>query len=222
MKIAIIKNAEFEGPGTITEWMELRGHRFKVYNAYQDDLPELGTFDFLIILGSPNSANDELSWIVNEKKLLKAAIENGTFVFGIAFGAHLIAAVLGSRIYQNEQVEIGWSPIKCAHNFLQQEMTVFHWHKETFEIPPGSDLLASSDTCYVQAFAFSDSVLGLQFHLEMDEESIAQKIINHSPAIKQAEYIQSMGQLKNQTNFHANCKEELFDLLDGFEIRFNS
>ncbi len=222
MKISIIKNAKFEDPGTISEWVELRGHELTIYEAYLNELPELGTFDFLIILGSPNSVNDDLPWISEEKRMVKCAIEKGTFVFGICFGAQLIASILGAEIYPSEHKEIGWHPIKCAHNFLQQEITVFHWHGETFSLPKGSDLLASSVVCETQAFAFSDSVLGLQFHLEMNENTIDSLISNCSVELRPGKYIQDVEKLKNRSEYLANCREELFDLLDGFQIRFES
>ncbi len=222
MKISIIKNAPFEEPGMITEWIELRGHEYEVHEGYLGDLPELGTFDFLILLGGPASVNDELPWIINEKKLIKASIEKGIYIFGICLGAQLIAAVLGSKIKRNEHDEIGWHPIKCTHNFLKKEMTVFHWHSDTFNLPAGADLLASSEACEIQAFAFSDSVLALQFHLEMNSETIEKMISNCGFDLKQSRYVQNEKELKSQTKYFADCKEELFDLLDGFEIRFQS
>ena len=51
--------------------------------------------------------------------------------------------------------------------------TVFHWHGETFELPPGAKLLASSELCRNQAFRLGDGVYGLQFHLEVTPDMIA-------------------------------------------------
>src|SRR5262249_54375226 len=51
--------------------------------------------------------------------------------------------------------------------------TAFHWHGETFDLPPGAELLASSDLCLHQAYRVGSNVYGLQFHLEVTPEMIA-------------------------------------------------
>ena len=48
----------------------------------------------------------------------------------------------------------------------------FHWHGETFTIPPGAQKLLSSAHCANQAFALGPS-LGMQCHIEMTPEMIA-------------------------------------------------
>ena len=53
------------------------------------------------------------------------------------------------------------------------EETVFHWHGETFDLPPGAELLASSDLCRNQAYHIGERVYGIQFHLEVTPEMIA-------------------------------------------------
>ncbi len=43
---------------------------------------------------------------------------------------------------------------------------VFQWHGDTFEIPPGADLLVEGDDCLNQMFR-KGNVRGIQFHLEV-------------------------------------------------------
>jgi len=50
--------------------------------------------------------------------------------------------------------------------------TIFHWHGETFDLPAGAELLASSAICRNQAFRFGDRVYGLRFHLEVTPSMI--------------------------------------------------
>ncbi|MEE9496142.1 MAG: amidotransferase, partial [Desulfobacterales bacterium] len=52
-------------------------------------------------------------------------------------------------------------------------MEVFHWHGDTFEIPKGAKLLASSEACRNQGFVIDSRVIGLQFHLETTSGSAA-------------------------------------------------
>jgi len=77
--------------------------------------------------------------------------------------------------------EIGWFPIRWTAEGSRDPLfagfrgseSVFHWHGETFDLPPGAQLLAESAVCPNQAFRAGDNVYGLQFHLEVTPEIIA-------------------------------------------------
>lgn len=62
-----------------------------------------------------------------------------------------------------------------------ESIEVFHWHGETFDLPAGATLLASSEGCPNQAFQIGSIVIGLQFHLETTPES-AREILTHCRA----------------------------------------
>ena len=87
---------------------------------------------------------------------------------------------MGAVVRSNRAKEIGWYDLRFTEaaggDPLFQGLsleTVFHWHGETFDLPPGAELLASSDLCRNQAFRLGDRVYGLQFHLEVTPEMIA-------------------------------------------------
>lgn len=145
------------------------------------------------------SVNDEgrLPWLRDEKRFLAEAIAGGKAVLGICLGAQLIASALGTRVYPAPEKEIGWFPVFAepvgAGTFVFPESTeVFHWHGETFSLPPGASHLASSAACQLQAFQIGARVIGLQFHLETTPES-AEAIIGNcaDELVHRQRYIQS-------------------------------
>jgi GMP synthase-like glutamine amidotransferase len=131
--------------------------------------------DLVIAMGGPMSVNDETAfpWLVDEKRFVRQAVDAGLPVLGICLGAQLIASALGARVYPNAAKEIGWFPVRAAADEddgvfrFPQEFTSFHWHGETFDLPPGARHLAESDGCRHQAFSIGRHVMGVQFHPEM-------------------------------------------------------
>lgn len=91
----------------------------------------------------------------------------------------MIARALGAMVRRNAAKEIGWYGLRfteaAGSDRLFQglsEETVFHWHGETFDLPPGAELLALSGLCRNQAFRMGEGVYALQFHLEVTPEMI--------------------------------------------------
>lgn len=74
--------------------------------------------------------------------------------------------------------------------------TVFHWHGETFDLPPGASRLARSAGCENQAFQIGPKAIGLQFHLETTPES-AESFVEHCRReLIDGRYIQSEEELR--------------------------
>ena len=189
MKIHYIQHVPFETIGCIAEWCNKQQHTVTGTHIYrQEPLPSTDQFDWLIVMGGPMSTGDEQQhpWLADEKECISQAITQGKIVLGICLGAQLIAEALGASVYANPQKEIGWFPITfhaVAHqsprfNFVPATLEVFHWHGDTFDMPPGAIHLASSIACPNQAFSYQERVIGLQFHLEMTREGI-QAIVAH-------------------------------------------
>lgn len=183
MRLHYLQHETFEHPAGIAEWARERGHEMSGTLVYTGAaLPALEAFDALVIMGGSMSVNDEarLVWLGHEKRFIAQAIARGKLVLGVCLGGQLIANVLGAAVSQNEFKEIGWFPVHQTamsrrHRFfrgLPESFTAFHWHGETFAIPPGCDRLAASSGCQNQAFCFGERVLALQFHLETTPDSL--------------------------------------------------
>ena len=155
MNIHILQHVPFEGPGSIEPWAMANGHTISTTRFYaQEQFPPLDHFDMLIIMGGPMSIHDEhlYSWLKGEKWFVKQVVEASKPVLGICLGAQLLAEVLGGAVVPGKQKEIGWFPVELNARFathplgqqLAQQMTVFHWHGETFTLPPEAQTIASS------------------------------------------------------------------------------
>lgn len=178
MRVHFIQHVKFEGLGNIEPWLRSAGYRIAGTRMdLNQPLPTIDDFDWLIVMGGPMGAtdDDQFPWLSAEKTLIRQAVDNGKRVLGICLGAQLIAAAMGARVFKNPLPEIGWFEIRrpltaSKHplgTVLPERMEVLHWHGDTFQLPTGAIRLASSDACENQAFALGESVLALQFHLEV-------------------------------------------------------
>ena len=178
----IYRHVPFEGAGYLERALQSRGIAFQYVDLYEPGAPSFDPEDFqaLIFMGGPMSVNDDLPCLSLEMEAIRRAIGGGVPVLGICLGSQLIAKALGARVGRNPSKEIGWFDVTFTAAAADDPLfagldreTVFHWHGETFDLPPGGSLLASSEFCRNQAFRIGDRVYGLQFHLEVTPEMIA-------------------------------------------------
>ena len=183
MKVLAFRHVPFEGLGHIGALLERRGIGIDYADLYAPDTPDPDTAAYagLIFLGGPMSANDPLPFLDRERALIAAAAERGQPLLGICLGSQLIARVLGADVHRNREKEIGWFDIHFTQaakddglfGGIRGPETVFHWHGDTWELPPGAERLAWSQACTNQAFRAGRNVYGLQFHLEVTPAMIA-------------------------------------------------
>lgn len=150
--------------------------------------------------------------------LIPRAIAAGVPVLGICLGAQLIASAHGARVYRNTEKEIGWFDIHaCAGTEdafdFPPTTTVLHWHGETFDLPPGARLLASSAACRHQAFQLGERAIGLQFHLEMTADSLRAIIDNCRVELVPARWIQDEEKILAEASRHFAATHALMDRL---------
>ncbi|MEP6627076.1 MAG: type 1 glutamine amidotransferase [Ginsengibacter sp.] len=225
LRIHYFQHVPFEGLGNIEEWASVNGHELSSTKFYLDPaLPAPDSFDWLIIMGGPMSISDEqkYSWLIAEKQFIKQAIAAGKTVIGICLGSQLLAETLGAKVYPNDQKEIGWFPIKftseassqALFSNLENPAIVFHWHGDTFDLPPHAIHLAHSEASKNQAFLYQKKVLGLQFHLEMSEATLKTMIENGRSELIEGKYVQSEAMILSQKEFMVSNKKLLFTILD--------
>jgi GMP synthase-like glutamine amidotransferase len=187
MRLHYLQHVHFEGPAAIEDWANEAGYSVAGSHLYRGDpLPEPDAFDLLVIMGGPMSVNDEREypWLVEEKQLVRAAMEANRAILGVCLGAQMIASATGARVYRGPEKEIGWFPVRRvtdegAGALLPETFTPLHWHRETFDLPPGAVRLAETEVIPNQAFQLGSHVIGLQFHVEATPQSVGM-LVEHA------------------------------------------
>ena len=190
---AAIRHVHFEDLGAFESVLTGAGYAVRYHDAGVDDLqsPELAKCDLLAVLGGPIGAYEEEKYpfLGDEITIIEKRLNFGRPAIGICLGAQLFARALGSRVYAGPNKEIGWGPItltsagkNSALRFLEG-VPVLHWHGDTFDLPEGAELLASTSVCRNQAFRYGKSVLAFQFHPEASTKNFERWLIGHAAEI---------------------------------------
>ena len=228
MRVHYLQHVPFENLGSMENYFLSRGYQISSTKLYsEENFPGLEDFDWLIIMGGPMGVYDEdrFPWLKNEKRFISDAIEAGKVLLGVCLGAQLIASVLGAKVYKNRFREIGWFPITRSETatetilgkVLPETLEVFHWHGDTFDIPQGATLLASSEACHNQGFVIENRIVGFQFHLETTMEA-AKKLINKcSDELDGSRHVQSKEQMLSDTTKFAKINTVMESILQELE-----
>lgn len=185
MKLVVVQHLFCESPGAYNEELDRRGVERQVVELdIGDSLPDWREFDGIIAMGGPMSVNDEAEhpWLVDEKRWVAEAVRAGKPFFGACLGVQLLASALGAPIYPLAQAEVGLLPVirtqegvvDAVIGGLADPLVTLQWHGDTFDLPEGGVLLASSQAAPNQAFRYGDVAYGIQFHLEVTPEMAEQ------------------------------------------------
>jgi GMP synthase-like glutamine amidotransferase len=178
LRVLVLQHISCEPPGAFADVLRERGAKVVPVELDEGEpLPDWRDFDHIIAMGGPMSVNDDdrLPWLASEKRFINEAVRAGKPFWGTCLGSQLLAASLGGRVYAGPGPEIGLLPVQLtpqAHDDpvfrgMPTELTAFQWHGDTFDLPAGGVLLASSPLFPNQAFRWGDRAYAVQFHLEV-------------------------------------------------------
>ena len=226
MRFHLLQHVSFEGPAAIEGWLKNNHHSLSKTKFFQgDDLPAQEDFDVLIVMGGPMGVEDieQYPWLVEERQFIQESIQNDKPILGICLGAQLIARACDARVIKNKYREIGWFDLSVNNekmpailkDVFPENMDVFHWHGDTFEIPEGAIHFASSEACSNQGFILNNRVIGLQFHIETTADSAALLVQNCGDELDGSTYVQSEGEIYADSTRFKKINGILFSLLEN-------
>jgi GMP synthase (glutamine-hydrolysing) len=180
MTLLVLQHIACEPPAAFEDELRSRGlDVLRVELDEGDPLPSWRDFPAIVVMGGPMGAYDEAGhpWLVDEKRLLRDAVEADVPVWGVCLGAQLLAGALGAHVYRGEQPEVGLLPVHLTPEAAEDPVfanapdsfPTLQWHGDSFDLPEGATLLAGSGAYPHQAFRIGRSY-GLQFHIEVPLE----------------------------------------------------
>ncbi|RME11805.1 MAG: GMP synthase [Aquificota bacterium] len=177
MKALAIRHVKIEHLGLLEPILQELGIVWEYLDTSEGQTLKgaLEEYSLLIVLGGYMGAYEEKMYpfLSYEYRIMEKALKKDIPILGICLGSQMLARVLGARVYRGERgKEIGWMKVYKTgeHDYFRgfpEELTVFQWHGDTFDLPSGAVRVYSSEKYENQAFVYGRAV-GIQFHIEVD------------------------------------------------------
>ena len=226
--VLVLQHQANDSPAYLGTWLRTHAVAHEVHVAGNGTTwpTDMSAYSALALLGGEMSANDDLPMLRDGERLIVQAVERGLPVIGHCLGGQLMARALGAKVQASRAPEIGWQTLQLfdseesrAWFGAPRQAQVMQWHYETFDLPPGAKLLASSAACPHQAFAIGPH-LAMQFHIEADAAKIDRwsrevglhyaDVLKRNPAS-----VQSGADIRASTSRHIAAQQALADRIYG-------
>lgn len=221
MKVHFIQHVRFEHPGYLSVWAAENGFETSFTRIFEAiEFPPLRDFDMLVIMGGDMGVYEEnkYPWLRQEKAFIRECIDADKKILGICLGSQLLAEVLGARVSRHHVKEIGWwqvskIPDAGISRSLPEELIVFQWHGDTFELPENAIQLFRSEACEQQGFRYGKNVLALQFHLETTQELINYMSEEGSEELIESSYIQNPKTIQQLAGSYVSQQNKYLEIM---------
>ena len=186
----VLRHVAFEDLGHLASALQAAGYAVRFLDIGLDPLDPaaLAAASLLIVLGGPIGVyeTDKYPFLIEEIELIRQRLAAQKPILGICLGAQLMARALGAHVYPGPAKEIGFEPVhltdagraSCLGVF--EGLPVLHWHGDTFYLPAGATLLASTALCRHQAFSYGPNAIAFQFHPEAGAPGFERWLIGHT------------------------------------------
>lgn len=147
--------------------------KFSVFDAINEELPELDECDAYICTGSTSSTYERTPWILNLEDFVRECARSGKKLLGICFGHQLISQALGGKV---EPCDRGWAlgtgfyELNSHKSWMtpslgKLDMLVMH-RDQVVSIPERSQIIAQSQFCPYFMVQHGPNILTVQGHPE--------------------------------------------------------
>jgi GMP synthase-like glutamine amidotransferase len=184
--IVIVKNITREGPGLLEEELKHSGIEYSIINLNQGQkFPPVEQFGAVIVLGGPDSANDQNEKMENELSRIRETIAADIPYLGVCLGMQTLVKAMGGSVVKNKTKEVGFID-PGGSNFtvqltdagktdplftnLDNSFKVFHLHGETVVLTDSMTLLGVGQFCTNQIVRVGSTAYGIQCHFELTPE----------------------------------------------------
>ncbi len=186
-KILVLQHIEIEDLGIIENFFKKSKsdvHYIKLHK--NEKIPiNLDQFKMMISLGGPMDTwmEEDYPWLIEEKKIIKKfVIELEKPFLGICLGCQLLGEIVGGTVIRSKNPEIGFYKIKLNKEAMVDDVFcnfpenffVFQWH--SYEVAnlsnPNIKILGNSKSKAIQLFKYKNHAYGMQFHIEIDKNTI--------------------------------------------------
>jgi len=187
-----IRHIAFEDLGTFEDVLHEHGFAVRYVEAGVDDLSSLDVRepDLLVMLGGPIGAYEEAAYpfVLDQVRIAERRLSVGKPILGVCLGAQIMARALGARVYPGPAKEIGWTPLtlteagraSCIAPLDGALTSMLHWHGDTFDLPAGATLLASTALTPNQVYSVGRTALAFQCHAEVRTKFIERWLVGHA------------------------------------------
>lgn len=188
-KLLIIQNISREGPGLLARTLKNEGLAFDAVDLDMGQpLPKPNGYKAAVILGGPNSANDDTVKMNNELAFIQQVLDLQIPYLGICLGLQTLVKAAGGKVLPSAIKEVGFiNPSGDQHTVTKTEvgrtdpllsglpskLNVFQLHGETVELTPSMIVLATGKFCRNQIVRVADKAYGIQSHFELTQEMLA-------------------------------------------------
>lgn len=224
MKLLILQHERVEHAGSFRDYLTEDGHTWDTVHLNEgESLPSLDGYDGLWVLGGPMDVwqEDKHPWLVDEKKFIQQAVEErGMPYLGLCLGHQLLAEALGGTVGPSDTPEIGVLDVQLTEvgasgvllDGVPEKFPCLQWHSaEIKTMPAGAACLATSPACAVQAMGWGPRAYSLQFHLEIESDTVTnwKEIPAYKKALTEALGDNGAAQLDNDCAAHMSLFGDL-------------
>ena len=145
----------------------------------------LDIYNGMICLGGPMDTwmEEQYPWMIDEKNKIKEFVLNNQKPYlGICLGCQFLGEILGAKVIKSNPPEIGVLNINILDNKkkdqifqnFDNQIKALQWHSYEVSELNNSEvtILGSSDITKLQIFKYKNHAYGIQFHMEVDENTI--------------------------------------------------